>query len=238
MHEDIHHILMGPYECMCSVTETWPMLFFLIYMTNLHMGSTNYYNNICYMGLTNEHNNISLFSTITYPGRPNKHCWTIGYLEGNLYVFRSKSADIDNPRRTEVFTTTFPLPLSCKSFIIPYPSPSLYLATSYSTPIIPTEPGQYGSRTIPLPNDDCIGHPLSGSSNLHPTTINSTCELSAPHSTVPLQGAQLSVQPDPPNKQGHQGGQEEVPSSPQSYGATGTCFWSTLSLDGGLDGGN
>jgi len=52
MYEDIHHISIGPYEPIDSVTETRPMLFFPIHMTNLHVGSTDYYNNICYMGLT------------------------------------------------------------------------------------------------------------------------------------------------------------------------------------------
>ena len=50
MHEDIYHISMGPYEPIHSVTKMWPMLFFPIHMTNFHVGSTNYYNNICYMG--------------------------------------------------------------------------------------------------------------------------------------------------------------------------------------------
>ena len=40
MHEDIHYISMGPYKPMHPVTETWCMLFFLIHMTNLHVGST------------------------------------------------------------------------------------------------------------------------------------------------------------------------------------------------------
>ena len=44
---------MGPYEPMRPVTETWPMLFFPIHMTNLHVGSTNYYDNVCYMGSGN-----------------------------------------------------------------------------------------------------------------------------------------------------------------------------------------
>ena len=50
MHEDIHHISMGPYKPMRPVTETWPMLFFPIHTTNLHVGSTDYYDNVCYMG--------------------------------------------------------------------------------------------------------------------------------------------------------------------------------------------
>ena len=41
---------MGPYKPMRPVTETWPMLFFPIHMTNLHVGSTDYYDNVCYMG--------------------------------------------------------------------------------------------------------------------------------------------------------------------------------------------
>jgi len=134
----------------------------------------------------NATNNISLFSMITYPRRPNKHCWTIGYIEGNKYVFRSESANINNPRRTEVFTTSFPRPLTCESFVIPFPSPSLYLATSYSTPVIPTEPSQYGSRMIPLPNDNSIGDLSSNSLDFYPDTINSTSELAAPIPSIPL----------------------------------------------------
>jgi len=139
---------------------------------------------------------------ITYPGRPNKHCWTIGYIEGNQYVFRSKSTDVNDPGRTEVFTTSFPLPLTCKSFIIPFPSPSLYLATPYSTPVVPTEPGQYGSQTISLPDDDSVGDLSSDSLDLYPDTINSTSELTAPTPSIPLRGAQLSVRPDSPHKRG------------------------------------
>ena len=41
---------MGPYKPMRPVTETWPMLFFPIHTTNLHVGSTDYYDNVCYMG--------------------------------------------------------------------------------------------------------------------------------------------------------------------------------------------
>jgi len=134
----------------------------------------------------NEYNNISLFSTITYPGRPNKHCWTIGYLEGDKYVFQSKSANIGDPGNTEIFTTTFPLPLTYKSFIIPFPSPSLYLATSYSTPIIPPEPRLYQLRTIPLPDVNSTGPASTGSIDLHPVTIDTTYELAAPLPTLPL----------------------------------------------------
>jgi len=137
---------------------------------------------------------------ITYPGRPNKHCWTIGYIEGNQYVFRSKSANVGDPRSTEVFTTAFPLPLTCESFIIPFPSPSLYLATPYSTPFVPTEPSQYGSRTIPLPNDNSIGDFGSNSLNLYPNTINPTSELATPVSPVPLQGTQLPLRSNSPHQ--------------------------------------
>jgi len=186
----------------------------------------------------NATNNISLFSTITYPGRPNKHCWTIGYIEGNQYVFRSESTDIDDPRRTEVFTTSFSLPLTCELFIIPFPCPSLYLATSYSTPVIPTEPSQYGSQTIPLPNDDSIGDLSSDGFDFYPNIINPTSELAAPTPSIPLQGAQLPVRPDLPHKRGYQGSKEEMPSSSQGNGATRTCHWGSFSLDRGPDGSN
>jgi len=155
---------------------------------------------------------------------------------GNEYVFRSESADVDDPGRTEVYTTSFHLPLTCKTFVIPFPSPSLYLATPYSTPIVPTEPGQYGSRTIPLPDDDSTRDPSGNSLSLYPDAINSTSELAAPIPSIPLRGAQLLLRPDLPYKRGYQGGKEEVLSSPQSNGATGACFWGSFSLDGGLNG--
>jgi len=183
----------------------------------------------------NATNNIFLFSTITYPRRPNKHCWTIGYIEGNQYVFRSESADVGDPGSTEVFTTTFPLPLTCEMFVIPFPSPSLYLATPYSTPFIPTEPGQYGSRTIPLPDDNSTGDLGGDSFDFYPDTINSTSELAAPIPSIPLRGAQLSVRSNSPHKRGHQGSKEEMLSSSQGNGAAGACYWGSFSLDRGLD---
>jgi len=66
----------------------------------------------------NATNNVSLFSMITYPGRPNKHCWTIGYIEGNEYIFRSESADINNPRRTEIITTAVTVRSPCLSVVL------------------------------------------------------------------------------------------------------------------------
>ena len=185
-----------------------------------------------------EYNTLTLFSTITHPRVPNKHCWTTGYIEGGQYILRSELADLNNVRRTEIIVAALPLPLTCESFIIPYPSPSLYLPSSHTTPTVAFEPGQYGSRTIPLPDGSSTGHSSNRGTNLHPTSDDSACELPAPVPTIPLQGAQLLLQSNPSNKRRHQGGEEEMPSRPQSYGTTGTCFWSTLSLDRGLDGSN
>ena len=179
----------------------------------------------------NATNNVSLFSTITYPRRPNKHCWTVGYIEGNEYVFRSESADINDPGSTEILTTAFPLPLTCKTFVIPFPSPSLYLATPYSTPVVSTEPSQYGSRTVPLPDDNSTRNPGGDGLNLYSDTINPTSEHTTPVPPVPLQGAQLLLQSDSPHQRGHQGGEKEMLHTTKSYGAAGACFWSTLRLD-------
>ena len=67
MHEDIHHISMGPYKPMRPVTETWPMLFFPIHMTNLHVGSTDYYDNVCYMG-SHQITHLAITTTTHHPG--------------------------------------------------------------------------------------------------------------------------------------------------------------------------
>jgi len=128
-------------------------------------------------------------------------------------------------------TTAFPLPLTCETFVIPFPSPSLYLAPSYSTPFVPTEPSQYGSRMVPLPDDDSIGNLGGNSLGLHSDTINPTSELAAPVSPVCLRGAQLPLRSDSPHQRGYQGGEKEVLCTTESHGATGACFWSTLHLD-------
>jgi len=178
-----------------------------------------------------KHSSISLFSTIVHPGRPNKHCWTTGHLEGSQYVFRSESIDVGNSKRTEVFTTSLPLPLSCKSFIVPFPSPSFYLPPSYPTLVIPGESGQYGSWNIPLPDDDGTGYPSHRSSSAPTTTDHSTSEFPASDPMVPLRRTPVPVQRNSPNSRRHQRHEEEMLSPPQSYGTTGTCFWSTLHMD-------
>ena len=184
----------------------------------------------------NEFNNSSLFSTITHPGRPHKHCWTTGHIEGDQYVFRSESTDIGNPGSTEIFTTAFPLPLTCKLFIIPFPSPSLYIPPSHSTPLISPEPKRYGPRMIPLPNNNSTRDLGSNSFDFYSDTLDPTSELTAPLPSVPLREAQLPLRPDSPHKQGHQGSEEEVLSPSQGNGATGACFWSSFHMDRRLDG--
>jgi len=43
--------LQWPIQTYALVIENGPVLFFPMYKGSLHVGSTNYYNNICYMGL-------------------------------------------------------------------------------------------------------------------------------------------------------------------------------------------
>jgi len=95
---------------------------------------------------------ITLFSMIIPTTRPTYHCWTRGCLHSDRYLLQSEDSFEQLPGRITRSTTIPSHPGYWLHFTIPYPDLTLYL---------PSERGQYGSSTIPLPPDDSTPNPVT-----------------------------------------------------------------------------
>jgi len=95
---------------------------------------------------------ITLFSMIVPVTRSTYHCWTRGCCYSDRYLLQSEDSFEQLPRHITRSTTILSHPHTWLHFTIPYPDPTAYL---------PSERGQYGSSTIPLPLVDPTPNPIT-----------------------------------------------------------------------------
>jgi len=95
---------------------------------------------------------ITLFSMIVPPSGATYHCWTRGCCYSDRYLLQSEDSFEQLPGCITRSTTVLPHPHTWLHFTIPYPNPTVYL---------PSEQGQYGLSTIPLPLVDPTPNPVT-----------------------------------------------------------------------------
>jgi len=103
---------------------------------------------------------ITLFSMIVPTTGATYHCWTRGHCYSDRYLLQSEDSFEQFPGWIIRSTTVLPHPHTWLHFTIPYPDPTAYL---------PSEQGQYGLSTIPLPLVDPTPNPITPMPALSPS---------------------------------------------------------------------
>ena len=167
---------------------------------------------------------ITLFSTIVPVAGATYHCWTKGRCYGDRYLLQSEDSFEQLPGCITRSTTVLPHPYTWPHFTIPYPDPSTYL---------PSERGQYGSSTVPLPPVDPTPNPITPTPAPSPIitpAVQHPLKRSRRHTPRPR-----STPTSRSNTLFGNGSacEKAMQSLAEIHGASGTYNWGSFSLDRG-----
>jgi len=167
---------------------------------------------------------ITLFSMIIPPTGATYYCWTRGRSYGDRYLLQSEDSFEQLPGHITRSTTVLPHPHTWLHFTIPYPNPTAYL---------PSEQGQYGSNTIPLPlvdsTPDLVTPTPAPSPSITPAIQH---PLKCSHGHPPQQQGTHTSRADPLFGNGSPC-EKAMQSLVEIHGGSGTYNWGSFSLDRG-----